>query len=89
MGDVVLRRSFRFPIGRYTAQLFKVVHHLVMAFLLSLGRFFLVLIMNVAEGVGSLQRLGRGVNAQVGSINETGWRAWTGIIDWPGILFGL
>jgi len=53
--DVVPRRPFRFPAGRRTTQPFEVVHHLVVNLLLGLGRFLLVLIVDVGEGVGSFR----------------------------------
>jgi len=55
--DVVPRWSLRFPVGRCTTQLFEVAYHLLMDLLLGLGRFLLVLIVDVGEGVGILQRL--------------------------------
>lgn len=64
-----------------------------MALLLVLGRLLLVLVVKVAEGVGSLQRLGGGVevgfNVWVGSTNEPGRRTRTGIINWPGMVLSL
>ena len=90
---VVSRRSFCLPVRRHTTQLVKVVHHLLMVFLLGLGRLFFVLIVNVTEGVGSLQRFGSGIeggfSVYVGSTSEPGRRARAGIINWPGNLFDL
>jgi len=55
--DVVPSRSFRFPARRDTTQLPQVVHHLLMILLLDLGRFLLVLIVDVVKRVVNLQRL--------------------------------
>ena len=59
--NVTPRWLFRVPVRCCAAHLLEVVHHLVVILLLGFGRPLFVLIVDVAEGVGSLQRLGGGV----------------------------